>query len=87
MTDRDDDFERERVTRILIRLPEKEFALYQLGALLHSSFQQADIRRTPADRAYVAEVAKRLYDTATPALRDTFAVWLEPGGVLRLWEN
>lgn len=85
MTDFGEEFE--RVNRILIQLPEKDFALYHLGSLLRSSFQLADIRKTQADKAYVTEVAKRLNEAATPALRESFAEWFEPGGVLRLWEK
>jgi hypothetical protein len=44
-----------------------------------------DINRTAADRAYVAEVAKRIYEVTSPEGRELFARWLEPGGVLRLW--
>ena len=44
--------------RLLHQLPEREYALYRLGMCLHMSFKLADINRTPADRAYVEEVAE-----------------------------
>jgi hypothetical protein len=71
--------------RLLHQLPEREYALYRLGMCLHMSFKLADINRTPADRAYVAEVARRIDEVASPEGREQFARWLEPGGVLRLW--
>jgi hypothetical protein len=63
----------------------RQYAIYRLGACLHMSFQLADINRTAADRAYVAEVAKRINEVTSPEGRELFARWLEPGGVLRLW--
>ncbi len=77
----------ERVAPLLDQLPEREFALYRLGAALQQSFRRADINRTSADRAYVAEVAKRIYEVTSPEGRELFARWLEPGGALRLWEK
>jgi hypothetical protein len=75
----------ERTTKLLHQLPERQYALYRLGACLHMSFQLADIHNTPADRAYVAEVAKRINEVTSPDGQELFARWLEPGGVLRLW--
>jgi len=49
------------------------------------SFQLADINRTPADRAYVAEVAKRINEVTSPEGPELFSRWLEPGSILRLW--
>jgi hypothetical protein len=43
----------------------------------------ADIRRTPADRAYVAQVGKRIDEVLSPEGREQFERWLEPGGILR----
>jgi hypothetical protein len=77
----------ERVIPLLDRLPEREFALYRLGAAVQQSFRLADINRTPADRAYVVEVAKRIYEVTSPEGRELFARWLKPGGVLRLWSE
>jgi hypothetical protein len=83
MTESGENFE--RVTRLLHQLPERQYALYRLGMCLHMSFQLADINRTAADRAYVAEVAKRIHQVTSPEGRELFARWLEPGGALRLW--
>jgi hypothetical protein len=85
MTEWSEDFD--RVTRLLHQLPERQYALYRLGMGLQQSFRLADINRTPADRAYVAEVAKRIYEVTSPEGRELFARWLEPGGVLRLWSE
>ena len=73
--------------KLLHRLPEKQYALYRLGAALHQSFRLADIHNAANDRAYVAEVAKRINEVTSPEGRELFGKWLEPGGVLRLWRQ
>jgi hypothetical protein len=85
MTDYGEEFD--RVVRMLHQLPEKQYALYRLGAALHQNFRLADINNAPADRAFVAEVAKRLNEVTSPEGRAMFARWLESGGVLRLWSK
>jgi hypothetical protein len=84
MTDQEEDFE--RVVRLLHRLPEKQYARYRLGLCLHLSLQQAALSNTEADKAYVREVASRIYEVTSPEGRELFSRWLEPGGALRLWE-
>jgi hypothetical protein len=85
MTDFGEEFE--RTTRLLHQLPEKQYALYRLGAALHQSFRLADINNRPDDRAYVMEVAKRIDEVTCPVGRDLFDRWLKPGGALRLWQD
>jgi hypothetical protein len=85
MTEFGEDFD--ETVRLLHQLPEKQYALYRLGAALHQSFRLADISDTPADRAYVAEVARRVNEVTSPEGHEQFARWLEPGGVLRLWRK
>ena len=85
MREVDDDFE--EIVQLLHQLPEKQYALYRLGAALHQSFRLADISGTAPDRTYVAEVATRINEVTSPEGRQMFARWLEPGGALRLWKK
>lgn len=77
--------ERERVIELIGRLPERDQALYWLGAALHLTLIEADERRTEADLAYAREVASRIVSGLNPdgALLEMFEDWLKPGGALR----
>ena len=79
--------ERECVLQLLSQLPEKEYALYALGWGLLQSLRQADLRRSPEDLAYGQEVARRVYEAASPERQARFGEWFGPDGVLRLWSD
>ena len=79
--------ERERIIRLILQLPEHEYALHALGSGLMQSLRRADIRRTPEDLAYGCEVARRIYEAAPPERQEQFREWFAPGGLLALWSG